>query len=237
MIEEYLARLRHEPSMNLLEIAANAFVAVAIFLAGRNNVHTWWTGIVGCTLFGYVFYGVKLYADVTLQVFFVLTSIVGWYRWLRGNSGQQLDVRFSPPSFVALCAGLAAVAAAAYGALLHLFTDAYAPFMDSVVLVFSVLGQILMMDRRVENWWAWLLVNTIAVPLYAARGLYVTAALYAAFWINAVVSLRRWRRLAVRSTRAGHRGQILFLAGLSSSEDSAEREDIQSAEILARNKI
>ena len=101
--------------MNLLEIAANAFVAVAIFLAGRNNVHTWWTGIVGCTLFGYVFYGVKLYADVTLQVFFVLTSIAGWYRWLRGNSGQQLDVRFSPPSFVALCAGLAAVAAAGTG--------------------------------------------------------------------------------------------------------------------------
>jgi nicotinamide mononucleotide transporter len=187
--------------MNPLEIAANAFVAVAIFLAGRNNVHTWWTGIVGCTLFGYVFYAVKLYADVTLQVFFVLMSMVGWYRWLRGNSGQQLDVRFSQPSFVALCAGLAAVAAAAYGALLHLFTDAYAPFMDSVVLVFSVLGQILMMDRRVENWWAWLLVNTIAVPLYASRGLYVTAALYAAFWINAVVSLRRWRRLAMHSSR------------------------------------
>jgi nicotinamide mononucleotide transporter len=64
------------------------------------------------------------------------------------------------------------------------------------VLVFSVLGQILMMDRRVENWWAWLLVNTIAVPLYASRGLYLTAALYAAFWINAVVSLVRWRRIA-----------------------------------------
>jgi nicotinamide mononucleotide transporter len=184
--------------MNPLEIAANAFVAVAIFLAGRNNVHTWWTGIVGCTLFGYVFYNVRLYADVTLQVFFVVTSIVGWYRWLHGNSGQQLAVRFSKPSFVALCTAVAALAAVGYGALLHFHTDAYAPFLDSVVLVFSVLGQILMMDRRVENWWAWLLVNTIAVPLYAARGLYVTAALYAAFWINAVVSLNLWRRLAVR---------------------------------------
>lgn len=185
--------------MNLLEIAANAFVAAAIFLAGRNNVHTWWTGIVGCTLFALVFYEVKLYADVILQIFFVLTSVAGWYRWLRGKSGQELDVRFSKPSFIAICAALAVVAAAGYGALLHAFTDAYAPFLDSMVLVFSVLGQILMMDRRVENWWAWLLVNTIAVPLYASRGLYVTAALYAAFWINAVVSLVRWRRLAVEA--------------------------------------
>jgi nicotinamide mononucleotide transporter len=181
----------------VLEIVANAFVAAAIFLAGRNNVHTWWTGIVGCTLFAFVFYEVKLYADVILQLFFVLTSLVGWYRWLRGNSGQELDVRFSKPSFLVLCAGVAIVAAACYGALLHLFTDAYAPFLDSMVLVFSVLGQLLMMDRRVENWWAWLLVNTIAVPLYASRDLYLTAALYAAFWINAVVSLLRWRRLAV----------------------------------------
>jgi nicotinamide mononucleotide transporter len=109
--------------MNPLEIAANAFVAAAIFLAGRNNVHTWWTGIVGCTLFALVFYEVKLYADVILQIFFVLTSIVGWYRWLRGNSGQELDVSG---------AVLAVVAAAGYGALLHAFTDAYAPFLDSM---------------------------------------------------------------------------------------------------------
>jgi nicotinamide mononucleotide transporter len=182
--------------MNPFEIAANAFVAAAIFLAGRNNVHTWWTGIVGCTLFACVFYEVKLYADVTLQVFFVLTSIVGWYRWLRGNRGKELPVRFSEPSFIAACTALAAAVALGYGALLHRFTDAYAPFLDSIVLVFSVLGQILMMDRRVENWWAWLLVNTIAVPLYASRQLHVTAALYAAFWINAVISLLRWRRLA-----------------------------------------
>ena len=182
--------------MILLEVAANAFVAAAIFLAGRNNVHTWWTGMVGCTLFALVFYEVRLYADVILQIFFVLTSIVGWYRWLRGNSGQELDVRFSKPSFIGLCSALAVVAAAGYGSLLHAFTDAYAPFLDSMVLVFSVLGQILMMDRRVENWWAWLLVNTIAVPLYASRGLYLTAALYAAFWINAVVSLVRWRKIA-----------------------------------------
>jgi len=87
-----------------------------------------------------------------------------------------------------------ALVAAGYGWLLHRFTDAYAPFLDSVVLAFSVLGQFLLMGRRYESWWCWLLVNTIAVPLYLSRGLQVTAVLYAAFWINAVVALVRWRR-------------------------------------------
>jgi nicotinamide mononucleotide transporter len=31
--------------------------------------------------------------------------------------------------------------------------------------------------------------------LYISRGLYVTAVLYVAFWINAIVALVRWRRL------------------------------------------
>jgi nicotinamide mononucleotide transporter len=181
----------------MLEIAANVLVAAAIFLAGRNSIHTWWTGIVGCTLFGWVFYESRLYADVTLQVFFILTGIVGWWKWLHGQNGEQLAVRFSRPAALAAWTAAAGLAAIAYGAILHRFTDAYAPFLDSIVLTFSVLGQFLMMERRVENWWAWLLVNTIAVPLYASRGLRVTALLYAAFWVNAVVSLIRWRNLAI----------------------------------------
>jgi len=48
--------------MSLLEIAANAVVAMAIFLAGRNNIHTWWIGIIGCGLFAALFYQSQLYA-------------------------------------------------------------------------------------------------------------------------------------------------------------------------------
>jgi nicotinamide mononucleotide transporter len=186
-------------AVNPQEIAANAFVALAIFLAGRNSIHTWWTGIIGCALFSWVFYDARLYADVTLQVFFIITSLYGWWRWRRGQDGAALPVRFSPPVLIAVWGSSAVAVAAGYGWLLYRFTDAYAPFLDSIVLAFSVLGQLLMMERRVENWWAWLLVNTIAVPLYASRGLSVTAVLYAAFWVNAVVSLVRWRRLAVQS--------------------------------------
>lgn len=177
-------------------------MAVAIFLAGRNNVHTWWIGIIGCGLFAWVFYNAKLYADVTLQGFFIVTSVYGWWKWLHGNSGEALPVRFSSPRTL-IASGLAASAVAvAYGFLLLRFTDAYAPFLDSVVLAFSVLGQLLMMERRVENWWAWLLVNTIAVPLYASRGLVLTAVLYAAFLVNAILSLRKWRTLANHSAAA-----------------------------------
>jgi nicotinamide mononucleotide transporter len=188
--------------MTPLEIAANAFTAVAIFLAGRNSVHTWWTGIVGCTLFGLLFAQSRLYADVVLQVFFVATSVLGWWRWVRGRDGAPLPVTHAGLRTLLWMVPAGIVATAAYGALLHYYTNAYAPFVDSAVLVFSVIAQLLMMQRRIENWPVWLLVNTIAVPLYASRGLYLTAVLYAGFWVNAIVSWIWWRKLAARDAAA-----------------------------------
>jgi nicotinamide mononucleotide transporter len=181
-----------------LELAANGFVAVSILLAGRNNVHTWWTGIVGCTLFGVLFAQNRLYADVALQVFFVATSAVGWWKWLRGDHGDPLPITHASAANLMWTVPLGVVATTAYGALLHFTTNAYAPFLDSAVLVFSIIGQVLMMQRRVENWAFWLLVNSIAAPLYLSRDLVLTAVLYAGFWINAIVSWRSWYRLAAQ---------------------------------------
>ena len=182
--------------VTLVEVAANAFNAASIVLAGRNSIHMWWTTMVGCILFAYVFFGAKLYADVTLQGFFIATAGIGWWRWRHGLGGSALPVRHSSSRLIATGLATGAFVTLGYGWLLWRFTDAYAPFLDSIILAFSVLGQLLLMDRRVESWWCWLLVNTIAVPLYAARDLHLTAVLYAGFWVNAVVSLRHWRRLA-----------------------------------------
>ena len=183
-----------------LEITANVASAACIVLAGRNNIHTWWTGIVGCSLFAVLFYQTQLYADVVLQLFFVVTGVVGWVQWLRGDRGDVLPITHARLKTLAMIIPVAFAATAAYGALLHHYTQAYAPFFDSAVLVFSVVAQFLLMQRKVDNWPFWLLVNSIAVPLYARRGLHLTAFLYALYWLNAVASWLWWRRLARQST-------------------------------------
>ncbi len=185
--------------MSKLELAANAVNTASIVLAGRNSVHTWWLGVIGCALFGWLFYTTQLYADATLQIFFIGTSVWGWWTWLHGRGGGERPVTRSTPRLIAIFTMLGAILAAAYGWMLHRFTDAYAPFSDSTVLAFSVLAQFLLMARKVESWWGWLLVNTLSVPLFASRGLWITAVLYGAYWINAVISLRHWNKLAARA--------------------------------------
>lgn len=181
--------------MQGMEIAANGFSAASVLLAGLNRIHNWWLGIVACLLFGWVFFEARLYADVTLQAFFIATNAVGWWSWRGGPQAAELPVRRTQPRQLVAMLVVGALVAAAYGWLLHHFTNAYAPFVDSTVLAFSVLAQLLLMRRRYESWWFWLLVNTICVPLYLVRGLTLTAVLFGAFWVNAVVALVRWRRL------------------------------------------
>lgn len=177
-----------------LEIAANAIMAISIVLAGRNNIHSWWLGIIGCALFAGLFYSVNLYADVALQIFFIVTCVVGWLQWLRGAGGAPLPITSVRARTLAWMCAIGLAATAAYGLMLQAYTNAYAPFIDSAVLMFSVIAQLLLMGRRVDTWPFWLLVNTVSVPLYASRGLYLTAVLYAAYWINALASWFFWRR-------------------------------------------
>ena len=182
-----------------LEITANALNAASIALAAMNSRYTWPVGIVGCLLFLVLFMQSQLYADALLQMFFTGTSIAGWRSWTQHAGRAALPVSHVRLRQLLVQVGLACAVCAAYGALLHAYTDAYSPYADSAVLAFSVLAQLLLMRRHYEAWWGWLLVNSIAVPLFWSRGLHITAILYAGFWINALVALVRWRDLVIRA--------------------------------------
>ncbi len=199
-----------------LEIAANVFNLLSVWFSSRNNVHTWWSGIFACALYGLLFIDVKLYADVTLQLFFIGSCVVGWWNWKRG--GKRADGVGAQPASVEsgatlsgelpitrvrpwTAAGLAAfaiVAAAGYGWLLHTLTSAANPFIDSMVLALSILAQLLMVARKIETWPVWFVVDCIAVPLYASKGLWITALVYAFFLVLVVMGWIRWSRLMGR---------------------------------------
>lgn len=182
--------------MTPLGIAANLMIATSIILAGRNSIHTWWTGIIGCGLFAAVFFRHQLYADTVLQLFFIGICIAGWRQWRFGNHGHALPVTNVRPHHLMWWLLAGTLGALGYGLLLHQFTDAYAPFLDSIVLAFSIVAQLLMMRRYVQSWPFWLLVDSIAVPLYANRGLYLTSILYSVYLVNALVAWYHWRRLS-----------------------------------------
>lgn len=181
-----------------LEIAANAVNALSILLAARNSVHTWWTGILACLLFMALFFGARLYADCLLQLFFVGTSLVGWSLWSGRQSRPPVPVSRTRPRTLLYSLAVALAVTLAYGYVLKRFTNAYAPFIDTAVMSLSVVAQLLLMRRRYETWWFWIVVNVLSIGLFASRDLWITAGLYCAFLANAIMAAVLWRRYLAR---------------------------------------
>ncbi len=92
----------------------------------------------------------------------------------------------------------AAVAAAwvLWSSAMHRYTDAAAPWIDGGIAMLSIAAQWLLARRRVESWWLWILVDLIAVPLFAWRGLYATSAVYIVLLGLSIDGLIQWRRAA-----------------------------------------
>ena len=182
--------------MFFLELAGNFFTVLCVFLAARNHVLTWPVGIIGSLLYGIMFYESKLYADVALQGFFILTSLKGWINWQHKKQVADLPITRTGKKHLFLFYVPAGILAAIfYGYMLFKLTDASFPFLDSVILTFSVIGQLLLMKRRLETWLFWIIVDLIAVPLYGLKGLYMTSGVYFLFLLNAVYGFWQWRHI------------------------------------------
>lgn len=181
--------------MGAMEWIATALGLACVALAGIRSVWTFPVGIVGVTLLGVVVFEARLYSDALLQAFFVAANIYGWREWSRSAAGRgEVNVRrLTSGARLAWLAGIAA-AAALWGGAMHLFTDAALPWWDAGIAVASVAAQLLMAQRRIENWWLWIAVDLASIPLYLARGLELFAILYLLYLLLAIWALTAWRR-------------------------------------------
>jgi nicotinamide mononucleotide transporter len=182
-------------------LEALAFVlALAMVLFNiRVNPIGWPLAIVSSLLYFALFWNSRLYGDASLQIFFAVVALWGWWQWLRGTQadGGALRVRRlgSRGRWIALAA--LAVAWPATGAFLKHFTDTDVPWWDAFPTATSVVGQWLLGRKYVENWPTWIAVNVVGVALFAYKGLWLTVILYAVFTALSVLGWRAWARLAI----------------------------------------
>jgi nicotinamide mononucleotide transporter len=183
--------------MGGIEIAAALLGVINIVLVVRRSIWNYPFGIAMVALYYFVFWDAKLYSDALLQIFFLLIQIYGWWVWVRSpqiDHGVAVEWMSWPQRIRWLV--VTAAFAVAWGFGMARYTDAAAPFADAIVAGLSVAAQILQSRRRVESWVLWITVDAFAVGLYLWRGLDVTAALYALFFVLAAVGLREWAQKA-----------------------------------------
>lgn len=183
--------------MSGLELFAAVLGVLAVWLTVKQNPWCWPIGLVMVLVYSWIFYDVRLYSDMLLQLVYAVLQLYGWWQWTRpGHVERARQVsRLSVPALgLSLAAGVSI--SLALGSVMAHWTDAAQPWLDAALTGFSLVAQVWMAQKRLQCWPLWALLDTVFVGLFLYKGLYLTAALYALFAWLAVRGWIEWRRAA-----------------------------------------
>lgn len=181
--------------MSLLEGVAVIISFLGIGLTARRALLCWPVNLLACALYFKLFFDVRLYADMVLQALFGIGILYGWLMWMRGRQ-ESGGVSVQPLAHVPALAHLAlgAAGAGAIGWITSHHTDAALPWMDATLSSFSLVAQYWTARRHAASWLLWIVVDIVYVGMFLIKALWLTAGLYGAMIVLAVLGYRRWRQ-------------------------------------------
>lgn len=181
--------------MTSLEWVAAALGLICVALAVRRNLWNYAFGVASTGLLAVVVFDARLYSQALLQLFFVAINAYGFLNWRRAKADTgDVPVERMQGREIALWLAVAIVATVVWGVAMDRLTDAAQPLGDAAIAIASVVAQLLMARRKLENWLIWIVVDVASVPLFLAQGLTIVAALYLVYLALAVWGLIDWWR-------------------------------------------
>lgn len=167
---------------------------LCVWLVVREHIWNWPIGLANNVLFFVLFFRARIYADMSLQAIYFALGVYGWWNWIHGGAaGSSLMItRTRRVEWLVLIPGIPLCTWLLREVLL--WANGAAPFADSLTTVLSLTAQYLLCQKRIENWWFWILADIIYIPLYLSRDLPLTAVLYGIFLVMCVCGLRQWSK-------------------------------------------
>ncbi|MBK7957058.1 MAG: nicotinamide mononucleotide transporter [Bacteroidetes bacterium] len=188
-------------AMSYLELVGCIAGMICVIYAIQFNILTWLAACINIFCFCILFYQVQLYADMILQIFFLVFSIYGWYKW----QGQAINIKpreVHKSEWPLYITSIIFIGIALYYFITHLhilfpiiFTKpaSYA-IIDSIIASMSIIATIMMARRQIDNWILWIIINALSVFLYFKKSVYLISIEYFIFLILGFVGYYQWRR-------------------------------------------
>ncbi|MFP4488966.1 MAG: nicotinamide riboside transporter PnuC [Bacteroidales bacterium] len=184
-------------SDHYIEIFGALTGIIYVVLEIRQSIWLWPLGLLTSGIYVWVFFVTGFYADMGLQVYYVLISIYGWYWWLRGakkfDSGTLPVVHIKrKPAAALLLVFLFLFAAIWY--ILNNYTDSSVPVGDAFTTALSIVATWMLARKMIEHWILWVVADIVSMGLYIYKGLYPTVILFVVYTVMAVIGYREWRK-------------------------------------------
>ena len=190
--------------MDYLEIIGTIIGLIYLWLEYHASIYLWVASIVMPIVYIFIFYDAGLYADMGINIYYVLASIYGFvcWRWAIGlkrkeSPTEELKISHTPIKFITPLSIISIVLTFALAYILISFTDSNVPWWDSATTSLSIVAMWLMARKYIEQWWVWLVVDVVSAGVYIYKDLYFTAGLYALYAVIAYFGYKKWKELMI----------------------------------------
>jgi nicotinamide mononucleotide transporter len=190
-----------EYSISYVELIGTLFGFISVYLASRGNILTWAAGIVNELFLFLLFFQLQLYPDMMLQLFFFVTTLYGWYQW--GQKVNPLGItklNLRKRLIVGATIIIGTLVSGLLFSCIHLILpqlfklSAAYPFADSFVMVSSIAATILLIKKKLDNWFLWIAIDIVCVFIYLKKGIYFLSLEYFIFLGLAIYGMIHWRK-------------------------------------------
>lgn len=180
--------------MSLIEIIAVLFSLICIWLAVKKHVLNWPIGIIAVLAYMMLFYREKLYADMVLQIIFMIQGFYGWYNWVQKKEQQEISITtLSTKERIRYISSIL-ILSIIWSYVLIRFTNASSPIVDSFVSTISLVANWLMAKKKIENWILWVFADAIYIMLFWYKELYLSSFVYFIFLFLAIKGYLEWNK-------------------------------------------
>jgi nicotinamide mononucleotide transporter len=181
----------------ILEAIAFVFGIASVYYAKKEDIWVYPTGLVATIITVYLLYKASYFGDMTMNFYYSVMSIYGWYNWSRKKNNAKV-VAISRTNLrekligIILCLATILVTFGVYKYFgQEIKNENYIDIFTSG-LFFTAMWY--MAIKKIENWTLWIIADLITVPLYAYRGLGMLSLQYLIFTVLAIQGFLEWKK-------------------------------------------
>ena len=196
MIDFFISQYKNASSLQIgADFIAFCFGIMSVYFAKKENIWVYPTGLVSTLITVYLLYQAAYFADMTMNIYYSIMSIYGWYRWIPNAQLPGLKISRTTLQEKFIGFGLF-VLTMIITYLVYVFFE-YKLEIPNYIDIFTsgifFTAMWYMALKKIENWTLWIIGDCIAVPLFAYRGLGMLSLQYFIFSIMAIVAYLSWR--------------------------------------------
>ncbi|GAA4878930.1 nicotinamide riboside transporter PnuC [Ferrimonas pelagia] len=178
------------------EAVAVALAVAYLWLAMRQSLWCWVAAAISTIIFTALFWHVSLLMESALNLFYLAMAGYGFWQWrFGGGEGEGVPlIRWSRQRHLWIIASTASVALA-LGFVMDTYTQADLAYLDAQTTCFAIVTTYMVVNKVVENWLYWIVINSASIYLYLQKGFALSSGLYVLYIGMAVVGYLKWQKL------------------------------------------